>query len=377
MFLKTQLLLCSLFLFLLLVSGCNTHYGFEFRDVSTIQTAAPECFPLTIDCDLNVTRIGLQESQKRILRDYRHTVRMGKRYCFKKYCGYTDSERAILMPATMIAFPCLTWGTAMSIGKVPKNNQDNLAFLQKYYLDSLEDWGPMIGYGAVVSILLGTGDLLYYAGSTVWSFVAVPVYYIWNRTTSSGASWNYCSNAPGYFHKFMSLPFFNLFVPGYIPPYLNHGKMLHKDENYATPVNLDVQMAQEIPQIIKRPLVPGTVVTIEYEGRSYTGKTDMNGYMALPFKLYPLPARHSSLTIMVSQYKSKLQPKITDIKYVHTFSSERYLTIAQAQLYSTVKNSSFDYMKRFRAMYALKAVVCPQDFKRFEEDPAKFLAGIK
>ena len=362
--------LCLSLLFLL--AGCKTQYGYEYIEVSTVQAAAPQLHPLELESHLSAAQVRLQETQKRILRDYRHTTRLGERDHYKAYCGYSAKEKAVLLPMAE-AFPCITWGMTMITGKRHIAEQSNWEYINDYFGYSVKSWGAMIGFGVIANIFLGIGDLAYYVGGSVWSLIAIPSYYVWNRTAGACGSYGYQPNPPGSFYSFISAPFISLFVPGYIPSRLNHGPMLTSDRLYPAPVKLQTDLVKEIPQILKKDLAPGTPVKITYEGKTFNAKVSRSGIVPLPFKLYPLPARRGTMTIEVSRYKSQLQSKLADIKKVTSFNTVDYLPIDQLKLYKTARNTSLDFMKRFRAMYKLKNAIRPQDFKAFETDPEKFL----
>ena len=360
------------FLATVCVAGCKTQYGYEFIEESSVQAAAPQLHKLGMECNLTVTHLQLKEVQKRILRDYCHTTRLGERDYFKEYCGYSDKEKAILLPMAE-AFPCIAWGMTMITGKFPMSQQSNWDYMNDYFGYSVKSWGVMIGFGVIANIFLGAGDLVYYVGGSVWSLLAIPSYYIWNRTVGVSGNYEYQSNHPGAFYSVITAPFISLFAPGYIPPSLNHGTMLTKDRLYPTPVKLKAELVKEIPQVLKKEIAVNTPVKIIYGGKTYNSKVARSGCVKLPFKLYPLPARRETMTIEIQKYKSQLQTKPADIKKVISFNTADYLSVDQAKLYKTARNTSLDFMKRFRAMYKLKNAIRPQDFKAFETDPEKFL----
>ena len=259
-------------------------------------------------------------------------------------------------------------------GKTELRSESSREFLQQYFSLGAKEWGPLLGIPLLANIFFGTGDLLYYTGGSIWSLLAVPSYYIWNRSTACYGNWGYRSSPPEYIYTFMSSPFFNLFFPGYIPPFSNHGSLLIKQKNYTSPVKLKSQLLREVPQVLTRDLDTKTIVSLSYAGKTHTSHVTVSGRVPLPFKLYPLPERQEKMMIEVKNYKSKLQKSPADLKKEISFNTLDHLSYEHLKLYRIVKNPELDYMKRFRAVYKLKPVIRPEDWKRFEADPGAFLS---
>ena len=365
-------MLCSVCLFFC-VTGCTTRYGYEYCDVSSIQAAPPVHHALQLECKVNRYDMYVNEVQKRTLKDCNYTVRQGEEVYFKDYCTYSEKEMSVLFPC-QTAFPCLTWGTTMITGKFPMSEQSNIDYMCDRFGSAVEGWGPMIGFGVIANVLLGAGDLVYHVGGGVWSLLAVPSYYAWNRLTTWGKAWEYRSNSPNWLCTFISLPVINLFAPGYIPPYLNDGPMKSELRPYAAPVQLKEELVRTIPQTLKHEIAPGTVLKIKYDNKEYTVKAGAKGRILLPFKLYPLPARKEQFTVETVLYKSKLAAKPATLKSTVTLNTVELLQPAEVKLYRTAKDSALNFMQRFRAVNLLKNAIRPQDFKKFQSAPDKFSA---
>ena len=369
---KTRMHNCTfLFLFvsLLAITGCATRYGYDYIDKDVIRAAAPIYQKPQLQCSLNNHLLLLNLTRQKTLQDYKYTYREGKCHYHKEYKYFSTAEKKILLPTTT-PFPCLTGVINSSSDVKQYDGQNNIEYLSENFFPNMYAWGPMFGHYALISTVLAGADLVYHAGGFCWSLAAIPVHYMISRSVVSNT---YRENDPSFAFVFMGLPVVNLFFPGYVSPGNNSGPMLTKYELYSKPDLISKKLYKEITLQEIQPINKGANVDLSYRGKTYKTKVSVSGKISLPFKIYPLPVRKEKITVKLAAYATSFSSKPVTIQKDLTFDTVQFLTPAQKKAWDSVNSKSQNYMMRFRAMQQLRTIILPEEFKKFQTAPEKYL----